>query len=734
MSIGARASIYEQTRHISKYGLDGDMDMRHRHQHHDDSSPTKSHASTPDEWDRIMDGSIIESQASFSFGEGHSGHNYGGMNNHSSFSLLRNNASHSQPHSHPHALDGLDENHPLDMTYQSDYFDSSRLANLATPEKNKPKVDEASRLARLGMGASMQRGDPGNERTGGSGGGGNMFQSLLEESISGSTSGDMDQSGMIGMFNAALRMGQENNDLIQEDEDEREATQSFISYHEPNMSIINMHTSNHKSQSLSEENAADYFHGGDGDGDNNCGIPSNKGEGCIHLDDDIQASFISYREPDLSMIDRGAPSEIGGGNRSPSEFGEGNRTPSEFRGGNRSPSDFGGHSEISYREPDLSIIDRGGNHNRAPSEFGGNSEFDVDVSEIIAPSDFESRVPYAYPLAKALSLLPSSLEEQSILGRGSEVDFSPCSSPFRSSNDNDAGLTPPSLMMSAHAHRNYIPADEVGWPSASPARVHSPMVAHARNHMENISHDHVSSPMAHHSGVKTHSYNHVDNNNGNLVEDGKYNEERLQTPPSPKDQSQDPLKLKANLSFISPIDNQSSSDKSRKNDADAFAKPPRAHSQVNSNSIRNSRGYDSVSPLSQVEPPRIHIHSQVNSNSIRSRGYDSFSPLSQPKSASWRTTNTTGSADGSKTTYENTSGDGQSKYSSNAVPQRISLRERYSRPDRFDDSYTVPSSASTLNSSPQTYNDESAVARSLLQTFESDCYSPSDYKARMFAI
>lgn len=60
---------------------------------------------------------------------------------------------------------------------------------------------------------------------------------------------------------------------------------------------------------------------------------------------------------------------------------------------------------------------------------------------------------------------------------------------------------------------------------------------------------------------------------------------------------------------------------------------------------------------------------------------------------------------------------------SKSKPKRLTLRDRYTRPDRFEDNFSVPSSTSTLNSSPQSISDDSPVNRSLLESFETASYS-----------
>lgn len=228
MSIGARAAINEHTRHIAKFGLDG---SRCDYSIQNDYSPNKD-----DEWERLMNGTSI-SQASFST------------------TFITEN----------------DRNQTLNVTncdQSSDFFNSSRVAMLATPEKNIAKVDEASRLAMIeGVGL------PNNRRA--------EHNRHYSESISGSTdaSHDIDQSGMAGLFNAAMRLGERidiEESVIHKCPEEEE---SLVSYQDPNLSLI----SNHDIKLSSNEKAPSDF---------------------LHLDHHLlqESSFISYHEPELSMI------------------------------------------------------------------------------------------------------------------------------------------------------------------------------------------------------------------------------------------------------------------------------------------------------------------------------------------------------------------------------------------------------------------------------------------------
>lgn len=244
MSIGARAAINEHARHIAKYGLDGFGDS---------SSPSltqqdNSIVGKDDEWERLMNGTSI-SHASFS----------------STF------------------IGESSKFHTLNTTFDqsSDFFNSSRVAMLRTPEKNKAKVDEASRLARL-------------ECVGTSSGGRDINYS---ESLSGSANGsdNFDQSGMIGLFNAAMRFRDKvdfEDSPFQPFDVGDEEQDSLVSYQEPNLSMISgsaqgatsllFHTNDIRLQSSDKKSPPSDFCSPD------------------HLCQ--ESSFISYHEPELSII------------------------------------------------------------------------------------------------------------------------------------------------------------------------------------------------------------------------------------------------------------------------------------------------------------------------------------------------------------------------------------------------------------------------------------------------
>ena len=333
MSIGARAAINEHTRHVAKYGLDGSF-CNHQQQHPTAEditptrpSPTKTNYSSimkDEEWDRLMDGSISHASFSSTFlvdnnrslishalstHHGRSGGGTGG--NH-----------HNNHHHHHH---NVSTSSALNMTsdQSSDFFTSSRVTMLTTPEKNKAKVDEASRLARSnGVGLLNDRaGILGPE--GSSAAEGMMIRANnnnSSESISGSTD-NYDESGMIGLFNAAMRFGERieedrdyNDDYHHGREDEEEEQPSLVSYQEPNLSLISnngagIHDLVHNGGIHDDEDHNDDY--GDSSipahsfmNQNSSSPEKAPSEFFRPIYHDQESSFVSYHEPNLSIIDK----------------------------------------------------------------------------------------------------------------------------------------------------------------------------------------------------------------------------------------------------------------------------------------------------------------------------------------------------------------------------------------------------------------------------------------------
>ena len=317
ISIGAHAAINEQTRHVAHFGLDGTKTAKAPHGWSGDY-----------EWDHLLDETNVSHVSTYVTdiepNVMHPGQSF--------VSQLRNNAS------------VLDENEPLDMTFdQSDFFSSSRVGILTTPEKNKPKVDEASRLARLGGGMAEKRGKENSDPN-------------YSESISGSTdaSVDFNGSGMLGFFNAALQLENEGQQCENDDDGNDDGQDSFITYQDPDLSILSTRNSRSTGKS-SGEKTNNFF------------------------PDDAQSSFISYAEPDLSILSNGLieskSDDIGSLGRHVSS-----PTASTF---------CADTEELFFNMKKYS--------KSSPKSDFGHSDFEADMSEIIAPSDFQQRQHDASP-------------------------------------------------------------------------------------------------------------------------------------------------------------------------------------------------------------------------------------------------------------------------------------------------------------------------------------------------
>lgn len=335
ISIGAHAAINEQTRHVAQFGLDGTNQTKVSHQWSGDY-----------EWDHLLDETNVShvSYPSTCVTDTEPNIMHPGQ---SFVSQLRNNAS------------VLDENEPLDMTCdQSDFFSSSRVCILTTPEKNKPKVDEASRLARLGVGMANNR-DKENTNPN------------YSESISGSTdaSADFNGSGMLGFFNAALRL--ENDGQICEDNNDAidNAQDSFITYQDPDLSIISPRNSRSAGKS-SGEKTNNYFQ------------------------EDAQSSFISYAEPDLSILS--------------------NRDINLIKSKSTDARSLAGQANSPIARTFVDSEELFFNIKKYPKSCQtrdfGHLEFDADMSEIIAPSDFQQRQLNASPNSMTINgcLVPAT--------------------------------------------------------------------------------------------------------------------------------------------------------------------------------------------------------------------------------------------------------------------------------------------------------------------------------------
>lgn len=581
MSIGARAAIYEHTRYISKFGLEGEFSKP--------STPSHSTTYGLDEWDRIMDdvpcntSLVADSHASTSF----SNHYY-----------LNGNKS---------LMDSSMNRGLADTTFyedhQSDFFNTSRVMQyLATPEKNKQKVDEASRLARLGVGVMTR----------------NSNDSICHSHCGSASGTDLERSGMIGLFHAALKFEKEcysaNGHCDGDDENENHADgdldedtggESFVSYHEPNMSVIELHQ-----QSLLEEDV-DHPLIQIYDGDQNNNIRDN-GSAVEMEGPDVHCSFVSYHEPDLTVLSAKCEEEIPGALRPPSEFEQ--------------------------------------------------SEFQVDVSEIMAPSEFENKFAMASYAARLGTLSENKQPMGYYLSNVADQErlrYS-CTSP---------------ILQELH-DKYHVHDDEVSWPSDSPASRPSNRTMNAQTFLRGRHEDNVQddSPQINRSLIR-YFESTTGNSNGNTnvsFENGKTHQE-----------------LDRRIEMESEAYNTS-------------AKSPTKTKYANQNAT--SSKIKSVKSISTREKERA-VHQDIIPRQIglMTHGtdikvhdihpFDNLSPLSPPRS---RTAGGRGGSLIASSTFK----------SRKPAPLRMSLRERYTHRDRFEDSFTVPSYASTLSSTPRAFSDD----------------------------
>jgi len=267
LSIGARAALEEHRRHVCKYGIDGagpaggggggaESGGSRRSSFSLRGSPDGGPCPPADEWDRINDGSTHVSFASTFIVEGGGRHD---DNDDSNDHIMLGRSFLSDA--------SRDDGHPLDDgeddEKHSDYFNSSRVKLLATPERNKPMVDEASRRARelavegtaeSGGGVRIRHhvtgrgnvGDDDDNDDDGDGFGGSSI-GLDDSTVGvGSNSGSTevgDTSGMAFLFREAMRLnedalasGQEVNesndqdDTFEADHKGKSADSSFVSF------------------------------------------------------------------------------------------------------------------------------------------------------------------------------------------------------------------------------------------------------------------------------------------------------------------------------------------------------------------------------------------------------------------------------------------------------------------------------------------------------------------------
>lgn len=266
LSIGARADLYEHHRHIMKYGLE--------EEDHDGQKYQEECISiTVDDWEQIMDGNLSHASYSSTF-----------IMESTPMSFLK-----GASYGNRHHVDG-NSDADADTTSHSDYFNSSKVFKLNTPEKNRSKVDEASRLARMGfIGMAHQEVD----RSG-------NIHDCDESSM-------MDESGgMIGLFQAAMKIGlEESHGIIQDDEhveggEEEERAESFISYQEPNLSVANFDGT--ETNSSSNQDTGDDDENETENHSSSIEIFDMRSSNDSNLIVDEHTSFISFRDPNVSVL------------------------------------------------------------------------------------------------------------------------------------------------------------------------------------------------------------------------------------------------------------------------------------------------------------------------------------------------------------------------------------------------------------------------------------------------
>ena len=193
LSIGARAALAEHRHFVMKYGFEEDNEENGNDDNNYvekgykkkglQSSQKRFNRPEADEWDRIMEGNSF-----------HGSVWNVSPNSHVDESTMLN--ENSQRGIHRSTFKSNNTAHSICET--SDYFNSSKVNQLFTPEKNKQKVDEASRRALEGEGGVTGRG--------------NEYENdlFLDESqiadTSTSVSAGIDESYLVGMLNAAARL------------------------------------------------------------------------------------------------------------------------------------------------------------------------------------------------------------------------------------------------------------------------------------------------------------------------------------------------------------------------------------------------------------------------------------------------------------------------------------------------------------------------------------------------
>ena len=304
---------------------------------------------------------------------------------------------------------------------------------------------------------------------------------------------------------------------------------------------------------------------------------------------------------------------------------------------------------------------RSSGHGHSHDDGQAHSDFNVDVSEIIAPSELEHKLGGIHSHANASAstrAIPASPEHAK--GSSPRPLYSPCSTPVRLST-NSISASP------GGKSTRSTPGTSRGWPPLSPQ---------GRHHQQRQSKNSTGTSM---DTVHTK---------------GPNPDKRQQISPQESPTfGTDALELKTNVSLLSPIEN-----KQRQ---------------------RYSDSREAQTPI-QIEPATPQGLSSLSSHSYSMR----YASREESRFESLRVS----SQRHNQHQQQQQQDENSNKQLPQFIPRKISLRERYTRADRFlNDDFTIPSSASTLEeSSPQTLElltpqrtyEESPVNRSLLDTFD----------------
>jgi len=500
----------------------------------------------------------------------------------------------------------LDENEPLNMTSdRSDFFNSSRVGILKTPEKNKPIVDEASRLARLGVGVMNKRGEINSS-------------SNYSESISGSTDISFKNSNdpsIIGLFDAAIKL----NDKEQQDGmicDNENNQGSFITYQDPDLSLLSVRDSQPYSK------------------------PS--GGKRMNFREDTQSSFISFAEPDLSILSN-KHSNFGG--TTPHYNVKGDESTSAARREGKNSPNFGNFDKES--EDGFFDIKKYPTSNLSPKSDFPNSDFGADMSEIRVPSNFDQRTPEGSPNSASTRAL-----DLCILPATPKVDYDAAiNDGFKDFDQNTRFVSTTSRSETMNSYNNFLKDKRLSI-ACSPQRINYNNITEDKTTAEIVSTEKVtprSSPTIAKGGPRTPSTSKLIFSGlspiSNLVRGYSSDDD---------DENESPIS-DLNKSLFCTTLTEIQSDSRIETRSSAMLR-----SHLETTSLSTAKNYNCES--SNI----FRKDSETASSSTQDHHVDEITVSSEMKN-------------------------GNLQQEQNALPRRSRLAERYSRPDRFEDSFAAES-------------------------------------------